>query len=66
MSEEHPPFITVTHGMSGYFAVMMNWNEELGGFYEPCQTGFERFNNKDTAIAEALQWAIAEEVGYRE
>lgn len=66
MSEEHPPSITVTHGMSGYFAVMMTWNEEHGGFYEPRQTGFGRFSDKEAAVEEAMAWAISEEMEYRE
>ena len=61
--EDHKPYITVTHGMSGYFAVHVWWNPE--GFWEPWSTGFGRYSDKAQAIAEARQWAEAEEMEYK-
>jgi hypothetical protein len=58
------PFITVTSGMSGYFAVLMVWNEEHGGFYEPYTTGFGRYKTPVQAAIEAKEWAEDEEVNY--
>ena len=33
-------FVTITHGMRGYFAVHMSRNPDHGGFYEPWSSGF--------------------------
>ena len=63
---------TATHisvtgpAMSGYFAVMVWWNPENGGFWEPWQTGIGRYPFKDLAIREAKAWAEAEGMEYRE
>jgi len=58
------PFITVTKGMSGYFAVQMWWNTQdhpdLGGFWEPWDTGMGRYPSQQEAIQEAKEWADAE------
>ena len=64
---DHPTFITVTQGMSGYFAVMVGWSwEEVEeeGFYEPVTTGFGRYKEKEDAVREAKEWADAEELEY--
>lgn len=52
-------FITVTEGMSGYFAVHMwlNNEEDFGPFWEPYDSGFGRYATKEEAIAEAMAWA---------
>ena len=44
----HQPFVTITHGMSGFFAVLMQWNED--GFYEPWNTGFGRYRSYGDAV----------------
>lgn len=62
--ENHPPFVTVTSGMSGYFAVMLVWKEE--GFYEPWTTGFGRYASKEDAAKEGKHWAEDEELEYQE
>lgn len=62
---DHPTFITVTQGMSGYFAVMMSWNSECDGFYEPWTTGFGRYEKKEDAIEEAEFWAKDEGLEYQ-
>jgi hypothetical protein len=59
-------FITVTQGMSGYFAVLMWWNPELGGFWEPWQTGCGRYASREQAVAEAKSWARDEELEYKD
>jgi hypothetical protein len=63
---EKKPFITTTHGMSGYFAVMMWWNDDLGGFWEPYETGVGRYNTKEEAEQEAISWAESIEMEYKE
>jgi hypothetical protein len=58
MSKE--PYITVTEGMSGHFAVMLSWNPDMGGFWEPYQTGIGRYREREEAAAEAREWAEAD------
>ena len=66
MSNQHNDYITTTYGMSGYFAVHVWWNPDMGGFWEPYQTGVGRYSDKKLAIVEAKQWAEAEELEYKE
>lgn len=63
---ENKPFITVTKGMSGYFAVLMWWAPEHGGFWEPWQTGIGRYDEKWRAVSEAKVWAECEELEFKE
>ena len=58
------PYITTTEGMSGHFAVMLWWNPDMGGFWEPWDTGIGRFATREEAAEEAKQWAEAEELEY--
>ena len=60
-------FITITHGMRGYFAVHMTWSDELGGFYEPEQTGLGSYHAPDAPalLEEAKEWAAALAVEFR-
>lgn len=53
----HENFVTVTHGMSGWFAVLFWWNPEMGGFWEPYTTAAGRYRTKEEAIAEGTEWA---------
>lgn len=62
-------FITVTHGMSGYFAVLMGTDEatkkEFGdSFREPYNTGMGRYRTREEAEFEAKEWAECEEIPY--
>lgn len=52
-------FITVTEGMSGFFAVHMWLNEEedFGPFWEPYDTGVGRYATREEAEDEAKEWA---------
>jgi hypothetical protein len=53
-------WITVTSGMSGWFAVEMWMNDEepkLGAFPEPWDTGLGRYRTEDEARVEAICWA---------
>ncbi len=54
--------ITVSKGTSGHFAVLVQWNTDHGGFWEPWDTGFGRYQTKAEAIVEATQWADADEI----
>jgi len=60
-NEDHSDFITVTSGMSGYFAVHMTWDEE-GEFWEPWTTGVGRYRTKDAADNEACNWALEDNI----
>lgn len=65
-TEEHKPFVTVTSGMSGFFAVQMCWNPNYGGFWEPWETGIGRYETRAEAIQEAKEWADSEGLEYKE
>ena len=65
-TESKANYITVTSGMAGYFAVMLWWNPDMDGFWEPWDTGFGRYADKAQAISEAKDWATAECLEYRE
>lgn len=58
------PYITITSGMSGYFAVMIWWNPALGGFEEPFQTGVGRYKSLRDAVREAKSWSKDEGLPY--
>lgn len=62
-------WISITQGISGYFAVeyWINPGEEgTGGpFPEPYETGIGRYGTSAEAKAEALQWAENEGLPYR-
>ena len=58
MAEKPKNFITITQGMGGiWFAVMYWWNPDMGGFWEPWDTGFGRYVDKSRAIEEGQLWA---------
>ena len=62
-------FITVTQGMSGWFAVEMWYNNEDYadyGFWEPWQTGVGRYATREQAIVEAKDWANDCDLEYRD
>jgi hypothetical protein len=64
MAEERKPFITTTQGGSGWFAVHYWWNRDMGGFWEPWDTGIGRYSSEEKAIEEAKDWAEAEGMEY--
>jgi hypothetical protein len=60
-------FITVTEGMSGFFAVHMwlNEQEDFGPFWEPYDTGMGRYATYAEALDEALGWAVDSGMEFR-
>ena len=60
----HASFVSTSDGMSGWFAVLVWWNPEHGGFWEPWDTGFGRYATKAEAESEARDWAKAEGVEF--
>jgi hypothetical protein len=61
---EHKSFITVYKPIAGWKAVQYWWNPDLGGFWEPWQTGFCAFNTEQSAIDDALFWAEMEDLPF--
>lgn len=57
-------FVSVSEGMSGHFAVIFWWNPELGGFWEPWDTGIGRYPNEDQARVEAIAISDADGIPY--
>jgi len=67
--DEHTPYITVTQGLRGYFAVMVWWNAEeddCAPFWEPWQSSPCSFNKREQAVEDAKFWAEAEGIAYKE
>lgn len=50
-------YITTTHGMRGWFAVLM---DDSCGFPEPVTTGYGSYKTSEEARKEAEEWAIVE------
>jgi hypothetical protein len=55
---------TTTQGMSGYFAVRIWFNPDMGGFEEPEDTGVGRYRTLEDAVLEATEQAAAEGIPY--
>lgn len=65
-SAPQPPYVTVTYGLRGFYAVLLTWQaDDCGGFYEPFQTGLGSFTKESHAIPEALAWARDEGIPFR-
>lgn len=58
------PHVTVTQGISGWFAVAVCWNDASGGFWEPENTGVGRYATREEAEAEGKEWAASEDVEF--
>ena len=61
----HEDFITITHGMSGFFAVQLTWNTDHEGFWEPLRTGIGRYVDREDAVKEAKYWAKTEDLEFQ-
>ncbi len=57
-------YITTTDAPSGHFAVMMWWNPDMGGFWEPWDTADARRGEPEVAAADAKAWAKEAGVPY--
>lgn len=57
--EDHSRYITAALLGSGWAAVQMWWAPELGGFWEPWDTGYDRYATAEEAEGEAREWAKA-------
>lgn len=56
-------YVTITHGIRGYFAVLVGVDAE--GFEEPINTGCGSYSTYEDAISEAKGWAECEDVEFR-
>jgi hypothetical protein len=65
VSAEHPSFVTVSKGGARWFAVMMWWAPEDGGFWEPWNTGIGRYPTEEEAEEEGKEWAESEGMEFR-
>jgi hypothetical protein len=54
-------YVTVTKGMSGHFAVLMRYYEDIQD-YDVMQTGLGRYEDQLEALREASDWAEAHEI----
>ena len=54
-------FVTVTEGVRGWFAVIMDYDEECE-CHVPYNSSFWSYPTKEQAIPDAEQWARAEEL----
>lgn len=52
--------VDITEGMSGHFAVIIWWNPDMGGFWEPWDTGKGRYATPVEAYLEAKAIGEAE------
>lgn len=59
-------YITVYKPIAGWKAVMVWWNPDMGGFWEPYQTGEFAFATRDEAVTDAKIWAEVEGLEFKE
>lgn len=55
------PYIAITHGMRGYFAVLIDY---VDGEPMPFESGIGSYATPEEAHAEARAWAEAEEIDF--
>lgn len=58
----YAPYVTITSGLRGYFAVLVVWCENG---YEPWQSGIGSYKTREEAIPEAEDWAESEGIEFR-
>jgi hypothetical protein len=63
---EHKPFIDVYQSVGGWKARLMVWDPSYPSMYVPEQTGLAGYDTQEEAIAEAKEWAKAENIEYAE
>jgi len=60
------PYVSIYKSIAGWKAVMYWWNPELGGFWEPWNTGIGYYETAEQAKLEAKNWAEIEGIEYHE
>lgn len=64
-NEEKKRYVTLTRGMRGWFAVLVHWNPDHGGFWEPWQTSVGSYDAPEEAAAAGRAWAEAEGLEFK-
>lgn len=65
MIDRKPSYITVMSSMGGWKALLLTWNPDHGGFYEPYQTGLGAYATREEAVSEAKWWAENEGLEFK-
>jgi len=58
------PFVSVTWGVRGWSAVLMWWNPDLDGFWEPWESHPHSFSTEAEAVPIARAWAETQGVEF--
>lgn len=58
-------YITVYESVGGWKALLVWWNPEMGGFWEPYQTGIGFYETREGATEEAKMWSLAEGLEFK-
>lgn len=61
---KNAPYITVSSGLRGFYAVLVVW-EEQGGYEEPYMTGPGSYATEKEAVPEAVAWARDEGIAFK-
>lgn len=59
-------WISVYRPISGWKAICYWWNPDMGGFWEPWQTGDSAWKTQLAAVIDAKTWAEADDLPYYE
>ena len=58
-------WVTITHGMRGYFAIMVGkYTDGYNEYHDVIQTGIGSYPTREGAILEGKEWAEAEGVQF--
>ncbi len=58
------PYVTISRGGSGWYAVILEWVAEHGGYWDVYVTGDGRYPSEIDAIPEAIEMAEMEGVRF--
>lgn len=64
MSTDTKPYVTISKGGAGFFAVILEWVPESGGYWDIFTTGDGRYATEVEALPEALEMADAEGIRF--
>jgi len=62
-TEDKTPYVTITYGMRGWFAVMRAWYEQ-DQMWDNVTSGIGSYEDPEGARQEAKTWAAADGVRY--
>lgn len=65
-TSSHASYITTYLSISGWKAIQLWWNPDMGGFWEPWETGCGYYATEAEAADEARAWAEAEGLEFKE